>query len=191
MDWLKNWQHNRALVCVCLLALCFEGCVVAQHSALNRQRAQEMVDKGVVFLRRADYSRAEAAFRVAIETAQSAPAYDGLACALFLKGSIREAENLYGKVISWFPGYVQAQANLALLYEVTGREALAHDLYRSVLTKDPMSYRVRNNYAALLIKSGRNSSIQQGKSYLLDAQAIAPHPIIQANLDTIGYNTKD
>ncbi len=187
MPWQKKLQRSVLGISIMVLS----GCVLQRTSPLKEQRAQEMVDRGTILLRRGMYDHAEAAFRVALDQARVPAAYDGLGCALFLRGKPLEAESIYLKVITWFPRYAPAKANLALLYDMRGERSKALSLYEEALAQDPMNFKVRNNYGALLSNSQNQRGKSLGKSYLTDAQVIVNHPIVRANLEAILYSNSE
>lgn len=191
MNLLISLQRSLEVAALFLVICFMSACTVMQNSPLDEQRAQEMVDRGVSFLRTASYEQAEASFRVAAELAQIPAAYDGLACVHFLRGNVLEAKSLYKKIISWFPSYARSRANLALIYDLEGQSSAAAALYEDALSLEPLNYKVRNNYGALLLNSKNHTARSAAKSYLIDAQVIADHPIIRANIETIRYNYKE
>lgn len=170
----KSLLHSAFLVA----ALHCVGCTPNTVSLDRRRDAQGMIDRGAAFLHLGMLDEAAASFRVAAETAQSAGAYDGLACTAFLKGDIKEAKKLFRQTIRWFPNYIPVRANYALLLDLEGKKETAERLYRSAISEEPLNYKWRNNYG-LLLRSRDMKRLSEG--FLADAYAISGDELIKKN----------
>lgn len=156
------------------------GCVARATSPEREHHAQAMVNKGAALIHLGRFQEAQAAFRVAAESAQIAGAYDGLACVQFLTGDMKGAEKLFRQTIEWFPEYLPAQGNLALLLDIQGRKREAESYYRGAIAGDPMNYKVRNNYG-ILLRDRKMPHVSD--TFLQDAYAISGDPLVKANIE--------
>jgi len=131
-----------------LLAL--SGCWLPAGVPEERyQRAQQLVDEGTRALQEQRFDAAQVSFSLAYDLAPLAAALDGQGCVALVRGEYERAEELFRAAHESDEGYDHALANLALLYDVTGRSREALELYDRVLREDPQAAPVRNNRAAL------------------------------------------
>lgn len=159
------------------------GCAVPPALELTAQQdAKVLVDGGTVHLRAGDLDRARAAFALSADLALSAAALDGLGCVAFYKGNLGDAEAYFVRALALDPEYMDARANLALLFERQGRIADARLLYEAVLRADPRNARARNNYSALLFDSADEEG---AKRELFKAAASAQSHVIEKNLKAV------
>lgn len=181
-----------------ILALLFllTGCVpmAAPIPDLETKVRQEaLVAQGVALMRTGAFDEAEAAFYMALDFGPHAPATDGLGCVAFLTRDYARAESLFIQALDQEPGYRGALANLALLYEVSGRRQEALRLYQAALSSSPHHTGARNNYAALLVEraegDGAGGSARADKNLamreLRKAAALAAHPLVVSNIRSL------
>jgi Tfp pilus assembly protein PilF len=163
--------------------LLLSGCAIPRSPELTAQQdAKALIDSGTVHLRAGDLERARGAFSLSAELVPSAAALDGLGCVEFYKGNIGDAETYFVRALTLDPDYMEARANLALLFERQGRRAEARLLYEAVLRADPRNARARNNYSALLFDAAE----QEGaKRELLKAAATEQSQVIEKNLKAV------
>ena len=181
---IRSQRLKVFLSCSALIVL-FGACapIVEPGLPLERtRRAQELVDSGTMLMRAKRLDEARAAFTLSHELLPTPAAVDGLGCVAFLEGDVRRAEKLFVKANQMEPNYVNALANLALLYEIDGRSELAERLYRRALGADPENFRARNNFAGLLAETrGRTTA----RAELLKAQSVIEHPVVLDNLEKL------
>jgi Tfp pilus assembly protein PilF len=173
-------------------ALLFIFCVMVGCTPLHsfdleaRQRALQLIDQGVGYLRSGDLDRAEASFKVSLNLVPNSAALDGLGCVALLSGHLDRAEQYFIKAYQSDPNYTYSLGNLALLYELVGDRETALKLYQRALTENPRAFQFQNNYAAFLhdyLSVGdRRQSV---RAELLKAEALVRHPIIQVNIDKV------
>ena len=163
-----------------LVLLVISSCATVREVSLEEQhKAQVLVDQGTAFLRRGDLHRAQASFEVSRDLGGGAAALDGLGAVAFRKGEYDEAEKYFMAAIQSDREYSMALGNLALLYELTGREEEARTVYQYALQVSPDDVRARNNYAARLYDDQKRP---QAFIELMRAEAVARHPIVEDNL---------
>lgn len=61
------------------------------------------------------------------------------------------AETLFKQAISVDPSFENSYVNLAFIYETKGELLKARELLKKALKINPLNYKARNNYAAMLI----------------------------------------
>jgi Tfp pilus assembly protein PilF len=168
-----------ALICA---VVSLGGCFVT-HAAntKSRQQALELIDRGVVLMRRGDLDSAAAAFQVADELAHLPAALDGLGCIAFLKGENQAAEEFFKRALEIDFSYTEAVGNLALLYEQMGRPQQAEEYFSRAVELSPANYRIRNNYAIFLAQRD-NSSKRLAKEQLARALVLVDTPLVEANM---------
>jgi tetratricopeptide (TPR) repeat protein len=155
------------------------GCAVArdQSSAAARIRAEKLVAEAVEDLRGGKLAEAEAGFALAVEIARLPSGFDGRGCVAFQRKKYDEAESWFWRAFANDPKYLRALANLATLYDVSGRAAESHYLYRYVVEREPNDWRNRNNLVAFLdeaVALGRQSAATTvGTEEILKARALA------------------
>lgn len=165
---------------VIMLVMLLAGCVPVLEVSYEEQRhAADLVNQGTALLRQGALERAQAAFEVSRDFGGGAAALDGLGSVEFLKGCYRKAERYFKLAMQEDPQYHHALGNLALLYEVTGRDEQAQRLFLEVLRKEPGNTGARNNFAAYLYDHGQ---IHSARHELLRAEAVARHPVVKDNL---------
>lgn len=149
-----------------------------------KHKSQELIDYGTIALRAGDLPRAKGAFEAAWGVFPSPESLDGLGCVAFLKGEFIEAEELFMRAVSLDESYADAIGNLALLYETLGMKEKARLLYEKGIRADPINFKARNNYGALLTESG---DADLGGGEILRAEALSRHPLIIENATRIGF----
>ena len=145
----------------------------------KEQHISKLVDQGTLYLRQGELERAESSFKVADEIGRSPAATDGLGCVAFLRGEYEKAYLYFVAAYKADNTYFQALANLALLYDILGDKGSAQMVYERALDEVPENFRMRNNYAALMIESNAD---EFAKTELMKAAAIVPHPLVEENL---------
>lgn len=192
----RPWQHRFAFGLLVAVAGLFPGCITASSGGSSFSAAKNagfLVDEGTSLMKQGELKRAEASFKLALEVAPLAAAYDGLGCIAFLQGDMMQARQLFIIAYDMDPSYERPLANLGLTYEAEGDTIKAREFYETALRKDPRDFMVRNNYAALLQANAAESKNQretlmrrdQVLELLLQAEALSPHPLIKKNLERI------
>lgn len=179
---IVNKMRHLMLVGIVILFGCLPMQSQPEYSAVRN--ANELIDRGVVYMRQGDFDRAEAAFKVSLENAPQAAAMDGLGCVAFLRGQIKLAEELFLKAYKMDEKYDHALGNLALVMEVKGEIANANDLFERAIKSEPNDPRVRNNYAIFLLANKR-AGVNKVSEELRKAESLAPHPLIAENIDVV------
>lgn len=163
------------------LNLCLVGCSGRGVLIEEHQRAVTLVDQGTLQLRQGELEGAQASFEMAIQLGGLAQALDGLGCVALLRGEFKLAEEYFLAAYERDSTYDNPLANLALLYDLTGRRPEAEKLYLKALGQDPMNIPTRGNFYSFISDSliGREAEARRG---LLHAQALGDHPILRENL---------
>lgn len=143
--------------------------------------AQSLIDVGTLHLRQGALADAGAAFSMALELSPIPEALDGLGCVHLLNQEWDQAEAFFKRALEVDPSYTRALSNLALLYEVSGDTTQAEAYYREAIAAEGENFKLRNNFAAFLHDKEREHG--RTEHLLRQAKAIAPHPIIQKNLE--------
>lgn len=168
-----------------MLILLFSSCMAACGIQEQRPLPQFgdgnfLVERGTLYLILGDLKRAEAEYSLALELAPLAAAVDGLGCVAMLRRDFDRAEKLFRRAYEMDRTYNHSLANLALLYELRGDTAKAEESYRKETNLEPKDFRARHNYALMRYATGAGKD--EVEMLLLQAQAIAPHPIIAQSL---------
>ena len=175
-------QHDllHKLMIVSYSCLLLIGCTAIQPpSTTTEQKAKSLIDISIDRLEKGDLLGAEAGFRVAAEAAQLPAAYDGLGCVAFLQGDHKKAISLLQSTIDWFPEYVPAYGNLAVILDLVGRKKESQELFEIAIAKDPTNFKIRNNFAIHLREDNKEKLAQ---TFLRDAFSLSEHPIVGYNL---------
>lgn len=176
----KRLLRNLVFI-LCIFIPLLSGCVKqARVSELDFVRAQELVDRGVLYLKIYDFSHATAAFTLSLEIAPSAAAIDGLGCVALLEGDFDEAEKLFKRSVDFDSSYSGGLVNLGLLNELRGDRARAKSYYEKALSSSPLNGRALQNYGALEFDEGAAHEVSRG--LILQAEALMKHPLINNNL---------
>lgn len=160
------------------------GCMIPKEIPAERyDRALELVDQGTELLRAQRWQEALATFSLAEEVAPIAAAVDGQGCASMMLGDVEIAEQHFKDAYEMDEEYNSSVANLALLYDVTGRRDEALKLYEKFFKEHPDRSAPRNNYAAVLDDLGR----EQGEVVreLRKAAALQSNEIIEQNITQV------
>jgi tetratricopeptide (TPR) repeat protein len=109
----------------------------AKAGEVNEQAEQAFV-QGKQLLRTSDIRRAEISFRQAVEISPDTPKYLlALALLLVKRGSRKDAEGLLIRCCELEPTAIEPRLQLAGIYEQSGLNEKAEQLYKSVLNIDP------------------------------------------------------
>ena len=166
-----------------LFTILFLGCGNYNYRpTLNDIReAQQLIDRGVLYLRSNNAQKALATFEMALEINYSSEALDGVGSAYFLMGEYEKAQTYFLKAYNEDNSYAPALEHLALLYEMYHYNEEAEILYKQALDLNPKLYSARNNKAVFLYEN-RIMSKTDTKTELLKAQEIFNNKIIRDNL---------
>lgn len=149
----------------CLLILLFGGCAGSTSGQLTLQeqlslegKIRELVESAVVEMRTgtpAALDRAQASLEVARDINPNDPrVIDGLGCVEWRRGNLKLAEHFFRRALQLDSNYDRALAHLALILEARGDKNSARLLLQQSVQMNPLNYRNRNNYAALLLDQG-------------------------------------
>ena len=166
-------------ILLCVLTLLCVSCSQVTSTYQERREARQFVDSGVAKMREGALDAAQAAFEVALETAEIPEGYDGLGCIAFILGDYKQAQMLFLKAYEKDDNYAEALEHLALLYELQGFVDEADKLYLRAIEINPSLYTARNNRAVFKYELGEEG---EAKSELLKASSIAKNDIIENNL---------
>ena len=163
------------------------GCVNSYYKPNldDLRRSQQLIDRGVLYLRNNDAQNAMANFEVALELDYSAEALDGIGATYFLMGDYKQAQNYFLKAYNENNSYAPALEHLALLYELFHYNEEAEILYNQALALEPKLYSARNNKAIFQYEN-KILGKSELKSEILKAQAIFGHKVINENLKRLG-----
>jgi len=157
-----------------LIACLFSGCVLApgasdpETAAYREQKIRMLLTEGNKQLGQGDrlgdwdsFDRAQAAYEAARELdSGDARIIDGLGCVAWRKGNPKLAEFYFKRAIELNADYDRPIAHLALVAESRGHRHASLELLRRALQLNPLNFRARNNYAALLMKEGERAELQ-------------------------------
>ncbi|MCB0317393.1 MAG: tetratricopeptide repeat protein [Bdellovibrionales bacterium] len=166
---------------ILLIALLACSPIRKQDNLVNKHKANELIDIGVINLRNFNFEKAKAAFQVSYKLTASAPALDGLGCVALLEKNYKLAQQYFLDAYKFDSEYYYALANLAFLYQTLGNVDAAQVLYKKALQKNPDNFRARNNYAGILRSDLSEFSLSREE--LQKAAIILEHPIVMANLN--------
>lgn len=177
-----NVSQARIGVLLALILIFASSCtVIHAPDSDSRQRALQLIDRGVLYLRQGDLVRAEASFKVAQELAELPAAVDGLGCVALLKGENQQAEELFKRALEIDFRYTEALGNLALLYEQMALPEQAESYFRKSILLDPGNIRIRNNYAIFLAHKS-DKQVDSAREQLLKASVLMDTPMVEANM---------
>lgn len=177
--------HYIMVVAAVLQTICLSGCFGSSVVSIEQyRRADELIEEGAQALREQRFRDAEAAFSMAYDVAPLAAALDGQGCVAFLRGDVREAERFFRQAYESDTRYDHALANLALLYDLTGRREEARRMYDEVLQREPEAARVRNNRAAMEFEQGGDK--QWVATELTKSALLLPEGVVTQNLVHMG-----
>jgi tetratricopeptide (TPR) repeat protein len=112
--------------------------------------------RGTEALNRGEWTKAVASFRQGVDVAPDNPLlHHRLGTALFMTGSVEDAEREFGEALRRSPGYAPAHYSLAVLLESRGRDAEAVDRYAAAVRYQPTYVQARLRLAGVLRRSGR------------------------------------
>ena len=138
----------------------------------------------------AAYSRALAALELAREMSARDPrVLDALGCVEWRRKNYNLAEYFFRETLRENPNYDRAYAHMAMIAERKGDIKAAQELLLYALQLNPMNYRARNNFAALLIdhKAKDRKSSQKAYDELLKVyqSGAAEDPVLEYNLELL------
>lgn len=178
------WRIN-ALVSLLGWLVCLNGCLPVQPPlGPEHQKALQLIDQGTRQLRQEELQKAQASYQLAYDLAKLPQGLDGLGCVALARGEYGLAEGYFKSALARDPYYETANANLALLYDLTGREREAQQYYRKILAAQPLNSRARGNFGAFLADTVGGHEFE-GQQELLRAQALENSPLIEENLRRI------
>ncbi len=160
-----------------------------EERAFREQKVRELLKQGNRELRAGDWhslDRAQASYSTARELFPDDPrVIDGLGCVAWRKGNAQLAEFYFKRAVELSPIYDRPLAHLALVAESRGHHRAAAELLAQALAVNPLNYRARNNYAAVLINTNRTGEpLAEAHRELLKAYALAgpEDPIVGGNI---------
>ena len=156
--------------------------------ALREQHLRELLRAGTASLRQNRISHAEAAFQLARELHPEDPrALDGLGCVAWRKRNVRLAEHFFVRAAAVNPEYDRPVAHLALVAEARGHHRAARELLRRAIRMNPLSFRWRNNFAAVLLRGADGPRNEEAYRELLKAFELAgpDDPVVRYNLGNV------
>lgn len=160
------------------LMLLSASCSLPYLAPQDNPQAIAYAKKGGYQLVKGDLRSAEAFFRLANETADTAEAYDGLGVVAFRREQFAEAERYFKIAYKFDPRYVNALANLGILRHRQGLLTEAEQLYKEALAADPQNLPARNNLAVLLSDTGR---LNKAQLEIAKAKIVLPLDIVVRN----------
>ncbi len=186
---LRSWfQTSWLLIFITLFSGCGASLEARQPTYKEISIAQNLIDQGTINLRKGKTIEARSAFELSEEIYPSAAAIDGIGCTLLMDGDLQNAEHSFFKALSIDPNYFSAWSNLALLYDISGLDAMAESIYQEILTQDPTNVAIRGNFAAILYDNYGASDILDAERLLDFAVILEKHPIIEHNLSLVKFN---
>ena len=168
--------------------------LTAEEKAYREQKIRELLSEGNKKLRQGDWDsldRAQAAYSTARELDRDdARVIDGLGCVAWRKGNAQLAEVYFRRSIELNRDYDRPLAHLALVAESRGHHRASVELLRQAMELNPLNYRTRNNYAAVLMDTdGRSDEPQLAEAHreLLKAYELAgpEEEFISKNIATL------
>ena len=135
--------------------------------------------RGTEALNRGEWTKAMASFRQGVDVAPDNPLlHHRLGTALFMTGSVEEAEREFGEALRRSPGYAPAHYSLAVLLESRGRDAEAVDRYAAAVRYQPTYVQARLRLAGVLRRSGRaGDALEQYEEIMRIDPRLADAPI--------------
>ena len=177
------------LISILMLSACtFQS----KYYQVTEQEISSLFNRGVMHLKTGDLDQAQIAFNLILELKTIPEALDGLGCVALRRQEYRMAQKFF--ILAWQidPKYTQAVANLAYLYEITGKLDLAERTYQNAVIQAPTNYQLRNNYGAFLYDSVDKNPLNKdfekhvlAYNELLKARQISDDLIIQGNLNKL------
>lgn len=181
---LGRLHSNRGYMLIGIVAGVLVACAPQGAIPVWRyDRAEGLVNEGVLALREGRLADAENAFDLARDHAPLAAALDGKGCVAFHRGEFAQAEQLFREAYESDSSYDDALGNLALVLDILGRDEEAIDAYDAFLREHPEALRERNNRAALALDSGEEP--QKVEAELAKAALIMNGELVGKNLETI------
>ena len=135
--------------------------------------------RGTDALNRGEWTKAVASFRQGVDVAPDNPLlHHRLGTALFMTGSVEEAEREFGEALRRSPGYAPAHYSLAVLLESRGRDAEAIDRYAAAVRYQPTYVQARLRLGGVLRRSGRaGDALEQYEAIMRIDPRLADAPI--------------
>jgi len=182
---LKTTYYELCVLLVCLV-LC--ACAVSRPASLEEHnKALQLIDESVAYLRMGKLNRAQSGFETAVELAPLPAGWDGLGCVYLLKGNLLKAERYFHMAYEMDNAYQHSLGNLAMLYEIAGKPERAYRIYLRAIGENPDNFRFRNNFAVFLHDNpaiGKDRKALVSKE-LSKARALEQNPLIESNLRQI------
>lgn len=129
-----------------------------EQAAMQEQQVQLLITKSIDEMTkdaRAALDSANNALELARDLDPRDPrVLDGLGCVEWRRGNHDLAAYFFEKALKADPNYDRAYVHLALYEELNQRPDSAERLLRTAIKLNPMNFRARNNYAALLLDKG-------------------------------------
>ncbi len=127
-----------------------------ERRVLREQRVRELLRAGTASLRSSELDRAEASFLVARELSPRDPrVLDGLGCVEWRRRNEKLAAYYFRRAFEENAEYDRPLAHLALVAEGRGHHRAARELLRRAIELNPLSFRSRNDLAAVLLRLAR------------------------------------
>ncbi|NDC37906.1 MAG: hypothetical protein EBZ48_07610 [Proteobacteria bacterium] len=172
----------RVAVVLIVSTVALGGCMQpAQRPALEQGKALQLIDQGTTQLRRGELEKAQASYQMAYDLAKLPQGLDGLGCVALLRGEYKLAEDYFKTAMEQDPTYQTPLANLALLYDLSGRSKEAKLFYRRAIDAQPLNARVRSNFGAFIADTEEGREFEAERE-MLHAQALSDSPLIETNL---------
>ena len=199
MNFFCLLQSSKVKFYLCLVLCMFlPACVRSSSLSLSERVARTrkiefLLTKGTFFLRQRDaesIARAEAAFKlVTVLDSREARAVDGLGAVAWHRKDFELAKSFFKRAIDINAHYDRPYAHLALIAQQEGDLVTAHRLFQQAMTLNPLNYRSRNNFAALLANNAADTAqMQVAYDEILKAEHLSPknQPVVKKNVRRIG-----
>ncbi|MCB0344214.1 MAG: tetratricopeptide repeat protein [Bdellovibrionales bacterium] len=129
-----------------------------EQAALREEHLQSLLNQSIEYMEQGSddtLENANNALELARDLDPNDPrVLDALGCVEWRRGNYKLAAYFFEKALAADSGYDRAYVHLALNEERLGRIDSAEELLRIAIQLNPMNFRARNNYAALLLDKG-------------------------------------
>jgi len=160
--------------------------------AMREIKLRELLKHGNAELRKGTwegFDQAQADYSTARDLSPEDPrVIDGLGCVAWRKGNAELAEFYFRRARELNQNYDRPLVHLALIAESRGHREAAEGLLRRAMRTNPLNYKARNNYAALLLNTNETGPrIAEAQRELLKARELADEedPIVSGNLNIL------
>jgi tetratricopeptide (TPR) repeat protein len=158
--------------CLTAAAACAGRAVPPSASSALKRPFDKALERGVLFLARGEYKKAETEFQAAVEASpDSAKARNYLGLCYFHEKDYEQAKAQFEKATAADPTFGPAYNNLAGIYFVKSKFAESEQLYKKALTLSPDLISANYSLGTLLCNLGRAS---EGSGYLARGIALDP-----------------